>query len=57
VFRTATIAEFRDALAQARRWAGGPVLVHIETDPAVPAPDSQARWDEQRSYLAPPESR
>jgi 3D-(3,5/4)-trihydroxycyclohexane-1,2-dione acylhydrolase (decyclizing) len=45
VFRTATIAEFRDALARARQWTGGPVLVHIETDPAVPAPDSQAWWD------------
>ena len=23
----------------------GPVLVHIETDPMVPAPDSEAWWD------------
>jgi 3D-(3,5/4)-trihydroxycyclohexane-1,2-dione acylhydrolase (decyclizing) len=45
VLRTTTVAEFRDALAQARDWTGGPVLVHIETDPAVPAPDSQAWWD------------
>ncbi len=45
VLRTATIAEFRDALAQARDWTGGPVLVHVETDPAVAAPDSQAWWD------------
>jgi 3D-(3,5/4)-trihydroxycyclohexane-1,2-dione acylhydrolase (decyclizing) len=45
VLRTATIAEFAEALAQARRWTGGPVLVRIETDPAVPAPASQAWWD------------
>ncbi len=42
VLRAATIAEFLDALGEARRWAGGPVLVHIETDPGVAAPDSQA---------------
>jgi 3D-(3,5/4)-trihydroxycyclohexane-1,2-dione acylhydrolase (decyclizing) len=45
VLRAATITEFRDALAEARRWTGGPVLVHIETDTTVPAPDSQAWWD------------
>jgi 3D-(3,5/4)-trihydroxycyclohexane-1,2-dione acylhydrolase (decyclizing) len=45
VLRATTMAEFRDALGEARRWAGGPVLVHIETDPAVAAPDSQAWWD------------
>jgi 3D-(3,5/4)-trihydroxycyclohexane-1,2-dione acylhydrolase (decyclizing) len=40
VLRTATMAEFREALAEARRWADGPVLVHIETDPAIAAPDA-----------------
>jgi 3D-(3,5/4)-trihydroxycyclohexane-1,2-dione acylhydrolase (decyclizing) len=45
VLRATTMAEFRDALGEAKRWAGGPVLVHIETDPAVAAPDSQAWWD------------
>jgi 3D-(3,5/4)-trihydroxycyclohexane-1,2-dione acylhydrolase (decyclizing) len=45
VLRAATITEFRDALAQARQWTGGPVLVHIETDPTVRSPDSQAWWD------------
>jgi len=43
VLRAATMAEFRDALGEARRWAGGPVLVHIETDRNVAVPDSQAR--------------
>jgi 3D-(3,5/4)-trihydroxycyclohexane-1,2-dione acylhydrolase (decyclizing) len=44
VLRAQTIAELRDALSQA---AGepGPVLVHIETDPMVPAPASEAWWD------------
>ena len=45
MLRATTMAEFRDALAEARQWTGGPVLVHIETDPAVAAPDSQAWWD------------
>jgi 3D-(3,5/4)-trihydroxycyclohexane-1,2-dione acylhydrolase (decyclizing) len=44
VLRAQTIAELRAALTQA---AGepGPVLVHIETDPTVPAPASEAWWD------------
>jgi 3D-(3,5/4)-trihydroxycyclohexane-1,2-dione acylhydrolase (decyclizing) len=44
VLRAQTIAELRTALNQA---AGepGPVLVHIETDPVVPAPASEAWWD------------
>jgi 3D-(3,5/4)-trihydroxycyclohexane-1,2-dione acylhydrolase (decyclizing) len=44
VFRAETIEEFRSALAEARRQAG-PVLVHIETDPMVAAPASEAWWD------------
>jgi 3D-(3,5/4)-trihydroxycyclohexane-1,2-dione acylhydrolase (decyclizing) len=44
VFRAETIAELKSALAQARG-VTGPVLVHIETDPLVPAPDSEAWWD------------
>jgi 3D-(3,5/4)-trihydroxycyclohexane-1,2-dione acylhydrolase (decyclizing) len=44
VLRAQTIAELRAALSRA---AGqpGPVLVHIETDPMVPAPASEAWWD------------
>jgi 3D-(3,5/4)-trihydroxycyclohexane-1,2-dione acylhydrolase (decyclizing) len=44
VFRAETIAELRSALAQAKD-EPGPVLVHIETDPMVPAPGSEAWWD------------
>jgi 3D-(3,5/4)-trihydroxycyclohexane-1,2-dione acylhydrolase (decyclizing) len=44
VLRAETIGEFRSALAEARRQAG-PVLVHIETDPMVAAPASEAWWD------------
>ena len=44
VLRARTIAELRAALGQARDEAG-PVLVHIETDPMIPAPDSEAWWD------------
>jgi 3D-(3,5/4)-trihydroxycyclohexane-1,2-dione acylhydrolase (decyclizing) len=44
VLRAETIADLRAALAEAKDEAG-PVLVHIETDPMVPAPDSEAWWD------------
>jgi 3D-(3,5/4)-trihydroxycyclohexane-1,2-dione acylhydrolase (decyclizing) len=44
VFRAETIAELKSALVQAKD-EPGPVLVHIETDPMVPAPDSETWWD------------
>jgi len=44
VYRAETIGELRAALAAARG-EPGPVLVHIETDPLVPAPGSEAWWD------------
>jgi 3D-(3,5/4)-trihydroxycyclohexane-1,2-dione acylhydrolase (decyclizing) len=44
VFRAETIAELKSALAQAKD-EPGPALVHIETDPMVPAPDSETWWD------------
>jgi len=44
VWRATTIADLRDALRQAKA-EPGPVLVHIETDPMVPAPSSEAWWD------------
>jgi 3D-(3,5/4)-trihydroxycyclohexane-1,2-dione acylhydrolase (decyclizing) len=44
VTRAATIADLTAALASAQK-AEGPVLISIETDPLVPAPDSQSWWD------------
>ncbi|WP_166356178.1 3D-(3,5/4)-trihydroxycyclohexane-1,2-dione acylhydrolase (decyclizing) [Phytoactinopolyspora limicola] len=44
VHRARGIDEFRAALRQARE-ATGPVLVHIDTDPLVSAPDSESWWD------------
>jgi 3D-(3,5/4)-trihydroxycyclohexane-1,2-dione acylhydrolase (decyclizing) len=44
VLRATTIADLRDALRRAKA-EPGPVLVHIETDPMVPAPSSEAWWD------------
>jgi 3D-(3,5/4)-trihydroxycyclohexane-1,2-dione acylhydrolase (decyclizing) len=44
VLRAETIAELKAALAAAKD-EPGPVLVHIETDPMVPAPGSEAWWD------------
>ncbi|MFC7546513.1 3D-(3,5/4)-trihydroxycyclohexane-1,2-dione acylhydrolase (decyclizing) [Plantactinospora sp. GCM10030261] len=49
----ATVIEARDrtGLAQAIKHAkaapadGGPIVIHVETDPHVPAPDSESWWD------------
>jgi 3D-(3,5/4)-trihydroxycyclohexane-1,2-dione acylhydrolase (decyclizing) len=42
--RARSVDELRSALAEAKAEAG-PVLVCVETDPTVPAPDSEAWWD------------
>jgi 3D-(3,5/4)-trihydroxycyclohexane-1,2-dione acylhydrolase (decyclizing) len=44
VLRATGVDELRGALREAIR-ADRPVLVHIETDPLVPAPDGEAWWD------------
>jgi 3D-(3,5/4)-trihydroxycyclohexane-1,2-dione acylhydrolase (decyclizing) len=44
VLRATTIADLRAALACAKE-ADGPVLISIETDPLVPAPDGGSWWD------------
>ncbi len=44
VIAAATVAELAAAL-QAAKSVTGPVVITIETDPLVPAPDSQAWWD------------
>jgi 3D-(3,5/4)-trihydroxycyclohexane-1,2-dione acylhydrolase (decyclizing) len=45
VLRANGIDDFRTKLAEARAHTGGPVLVHVETDPLVPAPSSESWWD------------
>jgi 3D-(3,5/4)-trihydroxycyclohexane-1,2-dione acylhydrolase (decyclizing) len=45
VLRATGIASFRAALEAATRHDGGPVVVHVETDPLVPAPRSGSWWD------------
>jgi 3D-(3,5/4)-trihydroxycyclohexane-1,2-dione acylhydrolase (decyclizing) len=45
VLRSGSVGEFRTALEKAKQHQGGPVLVHVETDPLVPAPDSESWWD------------
>jgi 3D-(3,5/4)-trihydroxycyclohexane-1,2-dione acylhydrolase (decyclizing) len=45
VLRAQTIEEFRAALQQAKAHEGGPVVVHVATDPLVPAPSSESWWD------------
>jgi 3D-(3,5/4)-trihydroxycyclohexane-1,2-dione acylhydrolase (decyclizing) len=44
VLRAETIPQLKAALEKAKQ-ESGPVLVHIETDPLVPAPDGEAWWD------------
>jgi 3D-(3,5/4)-trihydroxycyclohexane-1,2-dione acylhydrolase (decyclizing) len=44
VHRAASIADLRAALLDAKS-CPGPVLICVETDPLVPAPDSQSWWD------------
>ena len=44
VIAAATVADLADALRAAKSM-DGPVVITIETDPLVPAPDSQAWWD------------
>ena len=40
-------AELTEAIAAAKAWPsdGGPVVIHVETDPRVFAPDSASWWD------------
>jgi 3D-(3,5/4)-trihydroxycyclohexane-1,2-dione acylhydrolase (decyclizing) len=45
VLRADGVADLRAKLAEAKAHTGGPVLVHVETDPLVPAPDSGSWWD------------
>ncbi|NED96752.1 3D-(3,5/4)-trihydroxycyclohexane-1,2-dione acylhydrolase (decyclizing) [Phytoactinopolyspora alkaliphila] len=51
VFRAGSIDELKSALREARDDTG-PVLVHIDTDPLVPAPDGEAWWDVPVSAVA-----
>jgi 3D-(3,5/4)-trihydroxycyclohexane-1,2-dione acylhydrolase (decyclizing) len=44
VLRAGTVEEFRAALREAKAETR-PVMVHVETDPLVPAPSSEAWWD------------
>ncbi|SDU62712.1 3D-(3,5/4)-trihydroxycyclohexane-1,2-dione acylhydrolase (decyclizing) [Jiangella alkaliphila] len=47
VVRVATVSELRAALSDAKAAPadGGPVLIHVETDPLAGAPDSESWWD------------
>ncbi len=46
VSRVGTVDELRAALRDARAApADGPIVIHIETDPLAPAPDSESWWD------------
>ena len=55
VKRVATIAELRDALHSARA-ASRTTVIHVETDPMVSAPDSDAWWDVPVAEVAALES-
>jgi 3D-(3,5/4)-trihydroxycyclohexane-1,2-dione acylhydrolase (decyclizing) len=44
VIRVRTIAEFREAIGRSRA-ATRTTVIHIETDPLAPVPDSESWWD------------
>ena len=44
VIRAGSAAEFADAIAAAKA-ATDSTVIHVETDPLVPAPDSESWWD------------
>jgi 3D-(3,5/4)-trihydroxycyclohexane-1,2-dione acylhydrolase (decyclizing) len=44
VFRASTAAEFADAIKAAKA-AAESVVIHVETDPLISAPDSESWWD------------
>jgi 3D-(3,5/4)-trihydroxycyclohexane-1,2-dione acylhydrolase (decyclizing) len=52
VLRATGVVELRKALRAAKEHEGGPVLVHVETDPLVGSPDSEAWWDVPVSEVA-----
>jgi 3D-(3,5/4)-trihydroxycyclohexane-1,2-dione acylhydrolase (decyclizing) len=52
VLRADGIDELRAALLEART-CDGPVLVHVETDPLVPAPDGGSWWDVPVAEVSP----
>jgi 3D-(3,5/4)-trihydroxycyclohexane-1,2-dione acylhydrolase (decyclizing) len=45
VLRAGTIEELRAALAEAKAHAGGPVVVHVETDRYAGVPSYESWWD------------
>ena len=44
MIKTSTAAEFADAVKAAKA-ADGPMVIYVETDPLVGAPDSESWWD------------
>jgi 3D-(3,5/4)-trihydroxycyclohexane-1,2-dione acylhydrolase (decyclizing) len=47
VIEVHSLDELRQAIKEAKAWPtdGGPVVIHVETDPLVHAPDSASWWD------------
>ena len=56
VMRVHGIEELNTALTKAREVIGTPVVIHIETDPLVPAPSSESWWDVPVAEVADLES-
>jgi 3D-(3,5/4)-trihydroxycyclohexane-1,2-dione acylhydrolase (decyclizing) len=52
VHRVTTIPELKAALHKAKEHQDGPVMVHVETDPLVPASESESWWDVPISEVA-----
>jgi len=52
VLRASTVDDLRAKLQEAKASDGGPVVVHVETDPLVNAPGSESWWDVPVSEVA-----
>jgi 3D-(3,5/4)-trihydroxycyclohexane-1,2-dione acylhydrolase (decyclizing) len=52
VLRASTVDDLRAKLQEAKASDGGPVVVHVETDPLVNAPSSESWWDVPVSEVA-----
>jgi 3D-(3,5/4)-trihydroxycyclohexane-1,2-dione acylhydrolase (decyclizing) len=55
VYQAGDIGSLKEAIKKAKE-ASGPVVIHIESDPLIPAPDSETWWDVPVSEVSDLES-
>jgi 3D-(3,5/4)-trihydroxycyclohexane-1,2-dione acylhydrolase (decyclizing) len=55
VYQAGDIGSLKEAIMKAKS-ASGPVVIHIESDPLIPAPGSESWWDVPVSEVSDLES-